>query len=263
MHDSTPAKEDGVTTDVAAYLADLTWKEVEERAERVPYWLLVAGSVEQHGPHLPLSADTLVVERLAELASARHGSVILGSIRVGVLYAYQDWPGTQRVSPEVLTGQFTSLAALATRYSNRLMVLNGHDENHEVIMTAARELVEHQGTDVVVVEWAQLVKDVIRKVSESTSETHAGEGLTSVFLHWYPERVRTGSVAPGRMAESGLTREDLHATRRADHIRRVSREYAPSGVLGDPTLANAVKGAEIADALVDRVDQLARERGWL
>lgn len=258
-----PQEEDGVAMDAAVRLEDLTWTEVEERAERVPYWLLVAGSVEQHGPHLPLGADTLVVERLAEYASARHGSVILGSIRVGVLYAYQDWPGTQRVSPDVLTGQFTALAAIATRYANRLMVLNGHDENHEVIMTAARELVECHGTDVVVVEWAQLVKDVIRKVSDSTSETHAGEGLTSVFLHWYPDRVRADRIAPGRMAEPGLTREDLHATRRAHHVRRVSRHYAPSGVLGDPTLATAAKGAEIADALVGRVDQLARERGWL
>jgi creatinine amidohydrolase len=250
-------------TDQAMRLEDLTWTEFDKLAGDVPYWLLIAGSVEQHGPHLPLGADTFVVERLAELASIRHGSVILGAIRVGVLHAYQDWPGSQQVPATVLGRQFAALAEVITSHSNRLLVLNGHDENHEVIMIAAREFGERHGTDILVVEWAQLVKDVIRQVSESKSETHAGEGLTSLFLHWYPERVRTALIEPGRLAEPGLTREDLHVTRQAHHVRRVSRDYAPSGVLGDPSRADATKGAAIADALVERVDQLVGERKWL
>jgi creatinine amidohydrolase/Fe(II)-dependent formamide hydrolase-like protein len=252
-----------MTDGQATRIEDLTWTEFDKLAEQVPYWLLVTGSVEQHGPHLPLGADTMVVNRLAELSSASHGSVILGVIGTGVLYAYRDWPGGQRVPQSVLSAQFHALAETATRFSNRLLVLNGHDENHEVLMAAGRDLNDLADTDVVVVEWAQLVKDVIREVSDSRSEAHAGEALTSVFLHWYPERVRTALIAPGRTTEAGLTQEDLHVTRRAHHIRRRSREEAPTGVIGDPTPATAAKGAVLANALVDRVDQLVRERGWI
>jgi creatinine amidohydrolase len=229
----------------------------------VPYWLLVAGSVEQHGPHLPLGADTLVVERLAEISAERHGALILGALRAGAMFAYAGWPGSQPVPAAVVTGLVPALAAPAVAHSNRLLILNGHDENHEPLLVAARELADRSQTDVIVIEWAQLVRDVIREVSESRSESHAGEGLTSVFLHWYPDRVRTDRIETGVCTEPGIAQADLHAVKRAHHVTRVGREQTPNGILGDPRLATAAKGAVIADALASRVDTLVRERGWL
>lgn len=242
---------------------DLTWTEFENRAPGVPYWLVVTGSVEQHGPHLPLGADTMVVERAAELVADRHGALVLGTVRAGVLHAFQDWPGSTRLTPETFTSTVVELTAGIVPYRNRVVLLNGHDENHESLMLAARRLVECQGTDVVVVEWAELVGDVIREMSASTSEAHAGEGLTSVFLHWYPDRVRTELVAPGVEPENGLTRDDLHVAKRAHRPVRFDRAAVPSGVIGDPRPASADKGAAIAEALVDRLELLVKERGWL
>lgn len=242
---------------------EMTWTEFQTLAPTIPYWLLAIGSVEQHGPHLPLGADTLVAERAAELAAARHGSFLLGTIRVGVLHAFQDWPGSQCVDAGTLVAQVASLSMPALAHSNRLLMLNGHDENHEPLMTAARHLVTSYGTDVAVVEWAQLVSDVIRDVSDSTSESHAGEGLTSLFLHWYPDLVRTEEITEGVMPRGGLTRDDLHVSKRAHYPTRFSREDVPTGVIGDPRKASSDKGALIASALIDRVDSLVRELGWL
>lgn len=247
----------------ATHLADLTWVEFTSRAKVTPYWILTAGSVEQHGPHLPLGADTLVVDKLASLTAAAHHSIILGRVSVGVLHGFQDWPGSQRVSNDVLVAQVCSMAQPAVKHGNRLMVLNGHDENHEPLLLAGRQLNEQYGTDVVIVEWAQLVTDVIKEVSSSTTESHAGEGLTSVFLHWYPERVRTELIQAGTAPAGDLTRDDLHVAKRAHHVSRFSSEDVPTGVLGDPRRASAEKGRHITDSLVSRVDDLVRERGWL
>ncbi|GAA2356837.1 hypothetical protein Cme02nite_50250 [Catellatospora methionotrophica] len=247
----------------AVWLEDLTWTEFEASAPQVPYWIVVAGSTEQHGPHLPLAADTLVAERIASLAARQHGAVILGSARTGVLHAFQDWPGSQRVSVEVLIGQVVGMAGPAVQHSNRVLILNGHDENHEPLMVAARILNERHGTDVVVVEWAQLVSDVIKEVSDSTSESHGGEGLTSVFLHWYPERVRSELIAAGTMPQGDITRADLHVRKRSHLVERFRLEDIPSGVLGDPRAATADKGKVVAEALLTRVDALAKERAWV
>lgn len=243
-------------------MEDHTWTELEDLAPAAPYWVVVTGSVEQHGPHLPLAADTLVVERLADLIAERHGAIVLPAVRVGVLHAFQDWPG-MRVPREVFIGQVLAYASTAVRYVNRLLILNGHDENHEPLMSAARELNEHSSTDVVVVEWAELVNDVIRRVSESRSESHAGEGLTSVFKFWYPERVRVDRIALGTVVGGGLTTDDLHVATRGHRPRRFARADVPSGVLGDPRRATAEKGDSITGALVMRIDQIVRERGWL
>jgi creatinine amidohydrolase/Fe(II)-dependent formamide hydrolase-like protein len=241
---------------------DLTWTEFEYRAPGVPFWLIVSGSVEQHGPHLPLNADTLVAERAAELIAERHGALVLGTVRAGVLYAFQDWPGSY-LAPETFTSVVVELASGIGAYQNRLLLLNGHDENHEPLMIAARKLASRHGADVVIVEWAELVSDVIRQASSSTSEAHAGEALTSVFLHWFPDRVRTDRIAPGAVAEGGLTQDDLHVTKRAHRPVRFSRKDVPSGVIGDPRPATADKGKVIADALIDRLELVFKERGWL
>ena len=250
-------------TKAATRIEDLTWVEFEKQARETPYWILIAGSTEQHGPHLPLGADTLVAERLAEIMSAEHGAMILGSVRVGVLHAFQDWPGSQRLPHPILTGQVEAMAQPVAGYRKRLLILNGHDENHEPLLLAARSLVEQHDLDVVVVEWAQMVSDVIKEVSESRSESHGGEGLTSVFLHWYPERVRTELIAEGTMPTGELTRDDLHVSKRAHHVVRFRRQDVPSGVLGDPRLATADKGKVVTEALISRLGQLVRERGWL
>jgi creatinine amidohydrolase/Fe(II)-dependent formamide hydrolase-like protein len=242
---------------------DLTWTEFQDRAPQVPYWLIVTGSVEQHGPHLPLGADTMVAERAAELVAQRHGALILPTVRAGVLHAFQDWPGSARLSPTTFTEVVTDLARGIAPYNNRLILLNGHDENHEPLMLAARRLATEQATDVIVVEWAELASDAIRQVSSSTSEAHAGEGLTSVFLHWFPDRVRTDLVAPGVAAQGGLTQDDLHVVKRAHRPVRFARTDVPSGVIGDPSPATAEKGAVICKLLVERLDALAREQGWL
>lgn len=251
-----------MTDNTLVWLADFTWTEFERAAPAVPYWIVVTGSTEQHGPHLPLGADTLVVKRLAEIAAHRHGAVILDCLGVGVLHAFRDWPGGLHVPPDVFAGHLEALAAHPARHRNNLLVLNGHDENHEPLIGACRAVVDRYGTDVVVVEWAQLVADVIREVSTSTSESHAGEALTSLLLHWYPQRVRRDAIAPGEPTPGGLVRDDLHVLKRAHHLPRYSRDDLPSGVLGDPTRAAAGKGEVIATALVERVDELVKERGW-
>lgn len=245
-----------------AYLEDMSWTELASVSPKVPYWILVTGSTEQHGPHLPLGADTLVAERLARELTSRHHALIVGAIRVGVLHAFQNWPGL-RVDHGTLQSQVRGLAQWPIEHCNRILIINGHDENHESLIIAARELNENHGTDVVVVEWAELVSDVIAEVSSSKSESHAGEGLTSVFLHWYPDRVREDAIVEGVQPQGGLTRDDLHTIKRAHHVTRFSPSNVPNGVLGDPRLASAAKGKQIVTALLKRSEALVTERGWL
>ncbi len=68
-------------------LADLTWEEIRARATGDPVVVLPTGSIEQHGPHLPVKVDTLLVTSVCEEAVRR------ASDRVEVLLAPTVWMG--------------------------------------------------------------------------------------------------------------------------------------------------------------------------
>lgn len=246
-----------------AHLGTLSWNEYESRAKQVPFWIATFGSVEQHGPHLPLETDSMIVERLASEVCSGDGALVVGSVKVGVLGKFRSWPGSVAVPDWVLVAQLDGMAAAIEHVNNRLLVLNGHDENHHALMIGARQIAAERGTDIVVVEWSELVTDVIRAISDSTSESHAGEAGTSLLMHWYPQRVRIDLLQAGTATEDRLTRDDIHAEVQAHHVAIVDRAEAPTGVIGDPTRATAAKGETIAAALIARVHALVRDHGWL
>ena len=243
----------------ARELCEMVWTDVA--GGDVPFCVLATGSVEQHGPHLPLGADLFVAERVATLAADEFGALHLPPLAVGVSFAFAGWPGSIALSPETFVRVVTEIGADAARLSRRLLVVNGHDENQAPLVVACRRLVDEHGMDVVAFEWAELVLDVLRDVCESTSEMHAGEGLTSLFLHWFPERVRTDRVVDSAPAPGALTADDVHVDARAVRPRALPPDGG-SGVVGRPTLASADKGRAIADALAQRVRALVVEAGW-
>ena len=244
-------------------VSSLTWLEFEARAHRAPYWVLAVGSVEQHGPHLPLSSDTLVVETLAEEVCSQDDALLLGVLEFGTLFKYSGWPGAVSLPAQLLADCVVALGATVAPYSNRLLLLNGHDENQPSLLIAAQRLVTEYHTDVVVVEWAELVGDVLREAVSSQTESHAGEGLTSLLMHWRPGVVRANEITAGSTAPGDLTRDDIHSEVRAHHATVISRDDVPSGIVGDPTASSSATGAVIASALVERARGLARERKWL
>lgn len=242
-------------------LSALTWEEFAAGSTGIPFWVLATGSVEQHGPHLPLGADHLLAERLAGEAE-RMGGLRLPFTPLGVTRTFGRWPGTLGLDAETYVRLLVEVGRQAARWCPRLLVVNAHDENQAPIELAAGRLVDECGMDVVFFEWAELVLDVIRSVCESRSEMHAGEGMTSLFLHWLPDQVRVGRIADGAPAPGGLAADDVHADHRARAPLRLDPAPGLSGVFGHPTRATAEKGERIASALVERLTLLVEERGW-
>lgn len=238
----------------------MTWPEFESAARAAPFAALAVGSMEQHGPHLPLGADLMVARLFAELAAERHGALLLPSPPVGMNVMFGDWPGSLHVDAAVFGEYLRQLVRSVGRWNRRLLVVNGHDENQDVLQSLARELTPD--FDVVVLEWAHVALDRLLEISESRHERHSGELLTSLFLHQWPERVRHGHIVDNVVAEATYTADDLHTPMRAFRALRVPYTGADSGVWGQPSLATAAKGKAIVAAVTERIDDLVTEIGW-
>lgn len=219
----------------ARALADLTTGEVGRR----PSVLVPLGSLEQHGPHLPLDTDaaiaTAVAGRLAELLAERAGCAGAGEVLVAPVVVYgssgehQSFPGTVSVGAEALRVIVVELVRSLRTWAGRVVLVNGHGGNLPPLDDAVAQLLA-EGHDVVRVSCA--TEDV---------DLHAGRTETSLMLHLRPGAVRLDLVEVGDLRP--LT--EILVLMREGGVAAVSA----NGVLGDPRGASAGEGAEILERM--------------
>jgi mycofactocin precursor peptide peptidase len=217
----------------AAELAALPWAGLPER----PMVLIPLGSMEQHGPHLPLDTDTAIASAVAHGTATRLRRRLPRAhvlVAPPIVYAasgeHQSFPGTMSIGTEALRFVLVELVRSVALWSGRIVFVNAHGGNLRCLSSAVGQLIE-EGRDVA---WVPCEPE--------DGDAHAGHTETSLMLHLAPDRVdmtraEKGNTAPIRELLSSIL---------AGGVAAVS----PSGVLGDPTTATASEGARLLAALV-------------
>ena len=211
-------------------LAGATWRQVEATGGSA-ILAVPLGSLEQHGPHLPLDTDTRIATALAAgLAGRRPGVVVAPALPYGASGEHADFPGTLLVGHEVLAGALVELVRSARHAFAGVVFVNAHGGNAEALAGAARRSAA-EGDDVLV--WWP---------SAPGGDAHAGRTETSLLLALDPGAVRLELAEPGCTAPLDALLPRL----RAEGVRPVSS----NGVLGDPTGASAAEGRTLLAELV-------------
>src|SRR5262252_1526128 len=165
--------------------------------------VVFAGSVEQHGGHLPLGTDAFAAQSIAERAAARLDTVAASLGPVGVAHYHLAWPGTLSLAPGTLIAVFTDVCGgLAAAGARRILSVNWHEGNSATLRLAADEAQGRHGVRVVMAE-AHVVTHTL--FPGEMEFTHAGSMETA------PE-----------LATAGRAEEIAEAV--ADHVVRRARE---------------------------------------
>jgi creatinine amidohydrolase len=218
-------------------LAGSVWPELPEG----PTLVVPLGSVEQHGHHLPLGADTSIACAVARAAAGSlDGALLAPALAYGASGEHEGFPGTVSIGTAALTGLLVEYGRSACRWAARILVVNGHGGNLDALR-AAVPLLRAEGRDVA---WFPC--------GVPGGDAHAGRTETSLMLHVEPEGVRGERAVPGVTTSIGALLPRL----RAEGVRGVS----PTGVLGDPAGASAAEGAALLTGLVGRL--VAAAQAW-
>ncbi|MDK9716911.1 MAG: creatininase family protein [Trichlorobacter sp.] len=207
------------------------------------------GALEEHGPHLPLSTDTIQAYQVGKRAAELIPLFVAPPIPYGNCRSTNCHPGTVSISTTTLRCLLKDLVRSFYRQGMRnVVVLTGHagGAHRLALQDAGEELLDELSElRIAVVTEYELAKDEGRGIIETSGDAHAGEIETSRIMHSHPQLLQ--GTAP-----------EEYPTFPIGILVRDKRRYWPGGVWGDPSKATADKGLRIEQLVACKVVELVK-----
>ena len=237
----------------------MTWREVQAACQNKPaIAILPLGATEQHGPHMPLATDSIMVEWICcKAAEAVDGVVVAPVIQYGTSQNHKRFSGTVSLSLDTLKRVIVDVGeALLDHGFDILMIVNGHGGNLAAMSAAAHDLREKTGRVVAALTWPALVREAWHCL-ESPVIWHADESETSLMLYMAPDLVRMDEAQdelPPTVPFFEFTEEAL-LTRAIDLGLPPTHRISRSGTIGEARRASTDKGGRIVNEAVPNLIQ--------
>lgn len=247
------------------YLPYLSWRQIADLPDPAnTVIVLPTGATEQHGPHLPCAVDSVIAAGVVGHALGRLPAAVpayaMAPITYGKSEEHLHFPGTMTLSGETLLATMNEVGESVYRAGFRkLLIVNGHGGQPQVMEMAARELRLRHGDFIVVPSFTWRVPHVAgRYLSEREKKLamHAGHAETALMLALAPDTVDMSLAVSNYPPEfpSRLLSPDGRPA-----CAWSARDFGPSGVIGDPLPATAEQGHAILDSLAESWAQAITE----
>ena len=229
-------------------LQEMTWPEVEA-VSRDCVVLIPTGSLEQHGAHLPLFTDSIIVSAVAEAVEAhlKERVLLTPTLWLGASGHHLAFPGTLSNDFDSYMGAISSIVdSLSQHGFHKFYVINGHGGNDDPNGLVTRKLkLKYPNSTFVQIAYYSLCPETIAEQLDGPQKqmAHASEAETSLILFLRPDLVRTERVRNDGLSAAPPIRGLL------THFDEISVE----GSVGYAALASSEKGETIFRSVVGEV----------
>jgi len=228
----------------------LNMPDFEARRQKTQTVIVPVGSLEEHGPHLPLGTDTFHALEVARRVALTKEVVVAPPLFYGMCRSTREHPGTVSLSGDTLRALMLNLGREFHRQGLKVQVyVSGHaGGTHMAAIVEAGEilLAELPEVRVAVVNLLDLLREILAEkpgLVKTKGDSHAGEVETALMLAAYPHLVK-GTAPPEWPSFPKYV------------LVRDKRRYWESGVWGDPSQATAAQGEKILEAEALRLAQV-------
>jgi creatinine amidohydrolase/Fe(II)-dependent formamide hydrolase-like protein len=215
---------------------------VRERLLERPTLIVPVGTTEQHGPHLPLGCDTIIVERLADDLSAAFQVPRTPTVEYGVHASASPFPGSatlrRRTLHRVMNELIESWEAGAGVREFVVLTAQASEGHLEALSTIRTDEATVQVIDIFSLDFGSLLE-------RPGAPIQGGELDTSLLLYVAPDLVRMDLAQDFALTPSMLARY------RPGHSRNLPA--GSPGSVGFPSLATAQKGELLYRFILDRI----------
>jgi creatinine amidohydrolase len=179
---------------------DHTWQDIATYLKRSQAVIVPLGSIEQHGPGMPLGTDTIIGENLAVELGARRGVLVAPVLTPGQSqFPHRAFPGTITLTSQTFIQVIReTLESLYRHGFRRFFLCNGHGGNEGPILSVMPDFVaDHAGARISFASWWKLPEVVEAGKSEFGRPLgHGGAEEASLVMHFAP-----GLVKPEQFTE--------------------------------------------------------------
>jgi creatinine amidohydrolase len=245
-------------------MEEMTWCELEEASKSNKPLIFIVGSIEQHGPHLPLATDLYIPYELAKRISQKTGAIVAPPFTYGYKSkpssgGGEGFPGTISLSGSTVIAMVNDIIkAFIKKGFKNIFCLNWHLENtsfvYEGLDLAVEEMSEYDPKIVVLDNPNGLVdQKILDHVFEGDfpgwEKEHAAIFETSLMLALKPSLVKEEKIIDDEAPKSN-----------SYEILPVPQDVVPkSGVLWHATKASRAKGEAVCESLVNEISAIIKK----
>lgn len=226
---------------------NLTMPEFEALRQQTQTVILPLGSLEEHGPHLPLGTDTFHAMEVARRVGLLRPVVVAPPLFYGICRSTREHPGTVSISGDALRAMLLALGREFCRQGMRhLVFISGHaggTHMSAILESGEQLLAELPEVKVAVVNLLDVLREVVAEqpdLVQTRGDSHAGEVETAIMMAAFPHLVK------------GTAPEEWPKFPKYILVRN-KRRYWPGGVWGNPAPATAAQGEAILAAEAEKL----------
>lgn len=222
-----------------------TW----DKLNAVNLSFLPIGSVEQHGPHLPLNTDGIISSHVSsELSKIFSPSYLLPVLPYSSSFEHAGFKGTISLRLKTIEAAVRDIVQSLAAHNISCVIVNFHFGNN-LLFNIVQEL-NYDNFNVLLVPTQRQLSNAYVKAGltkNASQDMHAGEAETSLLLHLDPNVVKLDHIS------------DVDVPYRPLLNTIGFKGYSNTGVIGFPSLATKEKGSLLFSALCNEISNTVKE----